>query len=185
MGKNCTESERIDYILKINLMAATEIARQLILRDMGGIIVVDFIDMYEPIQRKKLYEHLKDEMKNDKAKHQILPPNKFGLVQFTRHRVRPELKVKNHNKYQKINSYVDYIHHLEFIIDTIKKNKGIQLHIHPFVSSFLKKGFPSIQQKWFFKYKRWIKIIPNDSFGYTEYKITNKNNDMISSSFIF
>ncbi|WP_185862218.1 Rne/Rng family ribonuclease [Blattabacterium cuenoti] len=181
--KNCTESERIDHIFKVNLLAATEITRQLRLRDMGGIIVVDFIDMSEPIHRKKLYEHLKKKMKNDRAKHQILPPNKFGLVQFTRHRVRPELKI-NHNKYQYAPAY--YIHYIEFILETIiknKKNKGIQLHIHSFVSAFLKKGFPSIQQKWLLKYKKWIKIIPRDTFEYTEYKIINKNHEIISSFF--
>ncbi|WP_185859402.1 Rne/Rng family ribonuclease [Blattabacterium cuenoti] len=184
MKKNCTESERIDNILKINLLAATEIARQLRLRDMGGIIVVDFIDMSEPIQRKQLYEHLKEKMKNDRAKHKILPPNKFGLVQFTRHRVRPELKINIDNKYK--DSAMNYINRLEFVIESIIKNKnhqGIQLHIHSFVSSYLKEGFPSIQQKWLLKYKKWIKIIPRDTFGYTEYQVINKNHKIISSSF--
>ncbi|ACY40543.1 ribonuclease G [Blattabacterium sp. (Blattella germanica) str. Bge] len=185
MKKNCTESERIDNILKINLLAATEIARQLRLRDMGGIIVVDFIDMSEPIQRKQLYEHLKEKMKNDRAKHKILPPNKFGLVQFTRHRVRPELKVNINNEKSK-DSPIHYIHRLEFVLESIIKNKNhqkIQLHIHSFVSAYLKKGFPSIQQKWLLKYKKWIQIIPRDSFGYTEYKIFNENHEIISSSF--
>ncbi|AWU40027.1 ribonuclease E/G [Blattabacterium punctulatus] len=183
--KNCTESERIDHILQVNLLAATEIARQIRLRNMGGIIVVDFIDMYDPYQKKKLYEHLKEKMKNDKAKHQILPPNEFGLVQFTRHRVRPELKYNE--KYQKSKSPIIYIHNLEFILEKIMNNKvekGIQLHIHSFVAAYLKKGFPSIQQKWLFKYKKWIKIIPRNSFKYTEYKILNKNKEIISSSFI-
>ncbi|QIK16873.1 Rne/Rng family ribonuclease [Blattabacterium sp. DPU] len=187
MMKNCTESERIDNIFKINLLAATEIARQLRLRDMGGIIVVDFIDMYDSVQKKQLYEHLKEKMKNDRAKHQILPPTKFGLVQFTRHRVRPELKKMNINNKQYKNSPENYIHHLEFVIEIIinKNHKGIQLHIHSFVSAYLKKGFPSIQQKWFLKYKTWIKIIPKDSFEYTEYQILNKNHEIVSSSFYF
>ncbi|WP_185860803.1 Rne/Rng family ribonuclease [Blattabacterium cuenoti] len=186
MMKNCTESDRINNILKINLLAATEIARQLRLRDMGGIIIVDFIDMFHSIQKKQLYEHLKKKMKNDRAKHKILPPNKFGLVQFTRHRVRPELNKMNINNKQPKNYPNNYIYHLEFVIETIIKNKnhkGIQLHIHSFVSAYLKKGFPSIQQKWLLKYKKWIKIIPKDSFKYTEYKILNKNNEIVSSSF--
>ncbi|AWU43914.1 ribonuclease E/G [Blattabacterium sp. (Cryptocercus kyebangensis)] len=183
--KNCTDSERVDHILQVNLLAATEIARQLRLRDMGGIIVVDFIDMSEPCQKKKLYEHIKEKMKNDRATHQILPPNEFGLVQFTRHRVRPELKYNE--KYQELESPIIYIHNLEFILEKIMKNKfhkGIQLHIHSFVEAYLKKGFPSIQQKWFFKYKKWIKIIPRNSFKYTEYQILNKNKEIVSSSFI-
>ncbi|WP_185871729.1 Rne/Rng family ribonuclease [Blattabacterium cuenoti] len=187
--KNCTKTERINNILKINILAATEIARQLRLRDMGGIIVVDFIDMFDSIQKKKLYQHLKEKMKNDRAKHHILPPNRFGLVQFTRHRVRPELKKMNIKNKQSDNCSLDYIYHLEFLIKSIIKNNnhkgGIQLHIHSFVSAFLKRGFPSIQQKWLLKYKKWIKIIPKDSFGYTEYKIINKNHEIISSSFYF
>ncbi|WP_185876918.1 Rne/Rng family ribonuclease [Blattabacterium cuenoti] len=187
MKKNCTESDRVNNVLKINLLAATEIVRQLRLRDMGGIIVVDFIDMSDPIQKKQLYEHLKEKMKNDRAKHEILPPNKFGLVQFTRHRVRPELNIMNDNNHVKYKyTPINYVHRLEFIIESIiknKKNHGIQLYINSFVSAYLKKGFPSIQQKWFLKYRKWIKIIPKDSFGYTEYQIINNNHKILSSYF--
>ncbi|GIV28081.1 MAG: ribonuclease G [Bacteroidia bacterium] len=84
--------------LEVNLDAAVEIARQLRLRDMGGIIVVDFIDMHDPENRKILYQRLKEEMAEDKAKHTILPPSKFGLVQITRERVRPEVEVKTTEK---------------------------------------------------------------------------------------
>ena len=80
-------------------MSATELARQLRLRDMGGIIVVDFIDMGRAENRKKLYNHLRDEMKDDRAKHKILPPSKFGLIQITRQRVRPEMSVSTTEKF--------------------------------------------------------------------------------------
>src|SRR5699024_1807940 len=83
-----------DHALSVNKMAATEIARQLRLRDMGGIIVVDFIDMSSADHRKQLYEHLREEMRRDKARHKILPPSKFGLIQITRQRVRPEKQIK-------------------------------------------------------------------------------------------
>src|SRR5690606_1321906 len=83
-----------DHALNVNKMAATEIARQLRLRDMGGIIVVDFIDMTIADHRKQLYEHLREEMKRDKARHKILPPSKFGLIQLTRQRVRPEKQIQ-------------------------------------------------------------------------------------------
>ena len=82
-----------DTALEVNLIAAAEVARQLRLRDMGGIIVVDFIDMQNPDNRKVLYDFLKEEMSDDKAKHKILPPSKFGLVQITRQRVRPEVNI--------------------------------------------------------------------------------------------
>ncbi len=83
-----------DTALEVNMIAAGEVARQLRLRDMGGIIVVDFIDMSNPENRKTLYDFLRDEMSDDKAKHKILPPSKFGLVQITRQRVRPEVNIK-------------------------------------------------------------------------------------------
>ena len=83
-----------DTALEVNLIAAKEIARQLQLRDMGGIIVVDFIDMQSAENRQKLYQYLKEEMSFDRTKHKILPPSKFGLVQITRQRVRPELDIK-------------------------------------------------------------------------------------------
>lgn len=193
--KNCTESERIDQVLKINLIAATEIVRQLRLRNMGGIIIVDFIDMSESIHKNKLYEYIKEKMKNDRAKYKILPPNEFGLVQFTRHRVRPELKKNNYKlnyniyyNYKNHKKDSDYINHIEFSIENIirnkmVKNKVIQLHIHPFISAYLKKGFPSIQQKWLFNHKKWIKIIPKKSLKYTEYILSNEENKIILSSF--
>lgn len=190
--KNCTDLERIDHVLKINLIAAKEIVRQLRLRDMGGIIIVDFIDMPESIHKKKLYEYIKEKMKDDRAKHQILPPNEFGLIQFTRHRVRPELKKNNYKLNHDNNTFYkkdsDYINHIEFSIETIIRNKMvnhkvIQLHTHPFISAYLKKGFPSIQQKWLFNHKKWIKIIPIKSFKYTEFILCNEKNEIFLSSF--
>ena len=83
-----------DTALEVNLIAASEVARQLQLRDMGGIIVVDFIDLHSAENRNKLYQHLKEEMSFDRTKHKILPPSKFGLIQITRQRVRPELSIK-------------------------------------------------------------------------------------------
>ena len=80
--------------LEVNMIAATEIARQLRLRDMGGIIVVDFIDLNSNENRKKLFEHLCEEMSTDRTKHKILPPSRFGLIQITRQRVRPEMNIK-------------------------------------------------------------------------------------------
>ena len=80
--------------LEVNLIAAEEVARQLRLRDMGGIIVIDFIDMHNGANRKKLYDAMVEFMKDDKAKHHILPPSKFGLIEITRQRVRPEMNIE-------------------------------------------------------------------------------------------
>ena len=178
-------NSQADTALEVNLIAASEIARQLQLRDMGGIIVVDFIDMHTASHRQKLFDHLKKEMKSNRTKHKILPPSKFGLVQITRQRVRPEMVIKTQEENPNVNGeveapivLVDKIeNHLDRIID--KSKKGLTLHAHSFVESYLKKGMPSIQQKWFFKYKKWIKVLPRDAYQYLEYHFFDKDGNEI------
>ena len=165
-----------DTALEVNLISATEIARQLRLRDMGGIIVVDFIDMNKAENRKALYDHLREEMSDDRAKHKILPPSKFGLVQITRQRVRPEMNIKtreeNPNKNgEEIEAPIVLVDKITTDLEKlIKKDyKKITLSAHPFIAAFLTKGFPSPRSKWFFDHKRWVKIVPRDAYTYLEY----------------
>jgi len=172
--------------LQVNVISAVEIARQLRLRDMGGIIVVDFIDMHKSENRKKLYNTLRDEMSDDRAKHKILPPTKFGLVQITRQRVRPELDIKtrekNPNENGEVEAPVVVINRLQAELQKIiKKNyKNVTLSAHPFIAAFLTKGFPSPRSKWFFDHKRWVKIQPRDAYTYLEYHFHDKNGDIIN-----
>ncbi len=177
-----------DTALEVNLLAASEIARQLRLRDMGGIIVVDFIDMVKAQHRKKLFEHLRDEMKDDRAKHKILPPSKFGLIQITRQRVRPEMNIKTTEKNpnqigQEIEApivLIDKINvDLERLLKGPAKDNSITLNIHPFIAAYITKGFPSIRTKWFLEHKRWIKIQPRDAYTYLEYRFKNKDGKTI------
>lgn len=175
------------HALTVNKMAATEIARQLRLRDMGGIIVADFIDMPNAEHRRELFEHLKEEMKRDKARHKILPPSKFGLIQITRQRSRPEKQIEtteeNPNADGEILAPIVVVEKMEETIRTImQKEKGkLYLHVHPFVEAYLTKGIGSIQMKWFLKYRKWITIIPRDSFKYLEYKLYNSKKQELSS----
>lgn len=175
-----------DHALNVNKMAATEIARQLRLRDMGGIIVVDFIDMTNPDHRKQLYEHLKEEMKRDKARHKILPPSKFGLIQLTRQRVRPEKQIdtkeENPNADGEILAPIVVVERMEEIIrNMIQKEKGkLYLHVHPFVEAYLTKGIMSIQTKWYLKFKKWVTIIPRDSFKYLEFRLYNAKKEELA-----
>jgi len=172
-----------------NLEAAVEIARQLRLRDMGGIIVVDFIDMQDPRNRKTLYQKMKDEMAKDRAKHAVLPPSKFGLIQITRQRVRPEMNVQvleqcpvchGTGKIRSSVMIIDEIeNHLNYLIHD-QNEKQLILMIHPFIYSYLTKGFQSKQLKWFFEYKRWIKIKPVNSYHFLEYHFLNKNKEEIN-----
>lgn len=177
--------------LNVNLEAASEIARQLRLRDMGGIIVIDFIDMHEGANRRKLFDRLREEMAKDNAKHTILPPSKFGLVQITRQRVRPETNVSILEKCPSCGGTGEVKPSI-LLADEIENNlryllldqneKHLTLTTHPYIHAFLKKnGFlRSVQWKWYFKYKKWVKILPVNSHQILEYHFFNKNQDEIA-----
>tara|TARA_R110000823_G_scaffold266883_1_gene386850 strand:+ start:283145 stop:284686 length:1542 start_codon:yes stop_codon:yes gene_type:complete len=175
-----------DTALEVNLIAATEVARQLRLRDMGGIIVVDFIDMGNANNRKKLYNHLRDEMKTDRAKHKILPPSKFGLIQITRQRVRPEMNIKTAEEAPggengEIEAPIVVVNKITEDLKKLfnKNHKKMTLNTHPFIAAFLIKGFPSVRTKWFMEHKKWVKIQPRDAYTYLEYHFYDKDGEMI------
>jgi len=178
-------SNQEDTAMEVNMIAAAEIARQLRLRDMGGIIVIDFIDLSNPENRKILFDFLREEMSDDKAKHKILPPSKFGLVQITRQRVRPEVNIKTRE--EDPNDVNGEIEAPILIIDRInsdlerilKTNKDVVLNVHPFVAAYLTKGFPSLRSKWYFEHKKWVKIIPRDAYTYLEYHFYDKTGNVI------
>lgn len=176
-----------DTALEVNLISATELARQLRLRDMGGIIVVDFIDMSKAEHRRKLFNHLRDEMKDDRAKHKILPPSKFGLIQITRQRVRPELKIKTREEDpngingQEVEAPIGIVQKISHDLEELLKKdyKKLTLNTHPFIAAYLTKGFPSIRSKWFFEHKKWVNILPRDAYTYLEYHFFDKNGKKI------
>ncbi|WP_348797535.1 ribonuclease E/G [Flavobacterium adhaerens] len=174
-----------DTAMEVNMIAAAEIARQLRLRDMGGIIVVDFIDMSNPENRKVLFDFLREEMSDDKAKHKILPPSKFGLVQITRQRVRPEVNIKTreedpNNENGEIDAPISIIDRITSDVERLlKTHKKVVLNAHPFVAAYLSKGFPSLRSKWFFEHKKWVKIIPRDAYTYLEYHFYDKKGNVI------
>ena len=178
-------SNQEDTAMEVNMIAAAEIARQLRLRDMGGIIVIDFIDMGNPENRKVLFDFLREEMDDDKAKHKILPPSKFGLVQITRQRVRPEVNIKTreedpNNIEGEIEAPIQIIDKIALDLENIlKTHDSVVLNVHPFVAAYLTKGFPSIRSKWFFEHKKWVKIIPRDAYTYLEYHFYDKKKNVI------
>ncbi len=177
--------------LEVNLEAAAEVARQLRLRDMGGIIVVDFIDMHNQDNRKLLYDRLKEEMRADRAKHNILPPSKFGLVQITRQRVRPEMNVDvqevcpscaGTGKVQPSVLFVDQIENTLRYIISEQNQKDVTLCVHPYIEAFITKGFlwKSLLWKWRKTYGGKIKVRSMASFGFMEYKFFNALEDEIA-----
>lgn len=174
--------------LEVNLRAADEIARQLRLRDMGGIIVIDFIDMNQADHRQALYEHMREIMSNDRARHNILPLSKFGLMQITRQRVRPALDIVTSEAcpscYGKgeVQPSLLFTDRLKEKIDYLINNlmiKNFTLYVHPFVDAYLKKGIISIYRKWKIEFGSKFKIIPDQSLAYLEYKVLDKNRNEI------
>ena len=174
--------------LDVNLGAADELARQLRLRDMGGIIVVDFIDMAQPENRQQLYERMVENMKKDRARHNILPLSKFGLMQITRQRVRPAMDVKVEEECPscsgtgKIKSSYLFTDALESKIRIITEDLGIKkfrLHVHPFVAAYINQGFISLRRRWQFHYSRALKIIPDQSLAFLDYKFIDQDGQEI------
>ena len=174
--------------LDVNLGAADELARQLRLRDMGGIIVVDFIDMAQPENRQKLYERMVENMKGDRARHNILPLSKFGLMQITRQRVRP---IEEPNVEEicptcggsgKIKPSILFTDLLEGKIRQLPQQlhfKRIRLHVHPYVAAYLNKGLISLKRKWQFKYKTSIQLTPDEGLAYLQYQFYNDKGEEI------
>ncbi len=176
--------------LEVNLEAAVEVARQLRLRDMGGIIVVDFIDLHSADNRKLLFDRMKDEMSKDRAKHNILPPSKFGLIQITRQRVRPEMNVVTVEKCPtcggsgEIQASILLVDQIENNLRYILKEQneaGVTLCVHPYLEAYLTKGnfFTSIRRKWNKKFGKSIQIRPVSSYNFLEYRFLNKSDDEI------
>ncbi|RNI38996.1 Rne/Rng family ribonuclease [Hanamia caeni] len=173
--------------LETNLEAAAEIARQLRLRDIGGIIVVDFIDMKLPENKKKLAEQMDLFMRKDRAKHAVLAISKFGLMQITRQRMKPETNINTMELCPscggtgKVSSTLvleDEIEkNLSYLI--MQKHKGLTIEVHPILYAYLTKGFPSKRMKWRIKFKERIKIQPNTNYHLTEFHFFDKSNEEI------
>lgn len=182
------ENSQEENALAVNLESAIELARQLRLRDMGGIIVIDFIDMRLAGNRRKLFNKLKDEMAKDRAKHTILPPSKFGLVQITRQRVRPEMNLENAEKCPACDGSGE-IKPSILVTDELENNlryliqeqneKTLKVVLHPYLYAYFTKGIFSRRWKWLTKYNRWIKLQQDNSYHLLEYRFFNKNNDEI------
>lgn len=175
--------------LEVNLEAAIEVARQLRLRDMGGIIVVDFIDLHSADNRKLLYEKMRDEMAKDRAKHNILPPSKFGLIQITRQRVRPEMNIVTVEKCPtcggsgEVQASIVITDQIENNLRYILKEQnepGVTLCVHPFLEAYITKGWwNSLRRKWGRKFGKTVNVRAVSSYQFLEYRFLNKNEDEI------
>lgn len=174
--------------LDVNLGAADELARQLRLRDMGGIIVVDFIDMNLAEDRQLLYERMCKNMQKDRARHNILPLSKFGLMQITRQRVRPAMDVNVEEVCPtcfgkgKIKSSIIFTDQLESKIDRLVNKIGIKtfyLHVHPYVAAYINKGFVSLKRKWQMRYGLGVHIVPSQKLAFLQYEFYDSKRQFI------
>ena len=174
--------------LETNLGAADELARQLRLRDMGGIIIVDFIDMKLPEDRQMLYERMCKNMQKDRAKHNILPLSKFGLMQITRQRVRPAMSVNVEEVCPTcfgkgtIKSSFLFTDTLENKIDNLVNKIGIKkfyLHVHPYVAAYINKGVFSMKLQWQMKYGLGVRVIPSQKLAFLQYEFYDDNKQFI------
>ncbi len=187
-GHKMSSKNQEEAVLNVNLESAHEIARQMRLRDIGGLIIIDFIDMRNNEHKKELFKAMRNAMRHDRAQHTILPLSKFGLMQITRQRVRPEVKIntaevcpacKGSGKVNPTVLVTDEIERdLRFIIQSGIKSK-LTLKTHPFVEAFIKKGFPSMQMRWYRRYYKWIRIESDGNFQIGHYKFYNGNEDEI------
>lgn len=174
--------------LQVNLDSAAEIARQLRLRDIGGIIVIDFIDMSKSLNRAVLYRRMCELMVADRAKHTVLQLSKFGLMQITRQRVRQVTTIDTLEQCPvcygtgKVKPTILVEENLENMIDFLIQKQvesTITIDLHPFLYAYFTKGIISKQVKWFFKYKRWIHLRENPETHLLQHKFYNKDNEEI------
>lgn len=187
-GYKSVSNNQEENALETNLEAAEEIARQLRLRDIGGIIVVDFIDMKLPENKKKLQEAMEKFMLSDRAKHAVLPISKFGLMQITRQRMRPEVNINTSEVCPACNG-TGKVTSTFLLEDEIEKrlhylvthqHKNLTIIVHPVVYSHLTKGiFNSIRRKWQRKLKTPIAVKANSDYYFTEFKFFDANDEEI------
>ena len=176
--------------LEVNLRAADEIDRQLRLRDMGGIIVIDFIDMNKSEHRQQLYDHMREIMANDRARHNILPLSKFGLMQITRQRVRPALDITTtetcpscfgKGEVQPSLLFTDTLREkLDYLVNGLGI-KNFVMYVHPFVEAYIKRGlFNSLYRRWRSELGRNFKVMADESLAYLQYRVLDKDRNEIN-----
>jgi ribonuclease G len=183
-NRSKSASDQETNAIEVNMAAADEIARQLRLRDMGGIIVVDFIDMHKNDHKQKVFDRMKEAMAADKTKHNILPLSKFGLMQITRQRVRPEMHIdtaencptcNGSGKVQPPILFPEVVKsELSLLIKELKLTK-VEVQLHPFVAHYLKRGFNSEEKRWRRELGCRIRIQPVDELHFLEYRVFSED----------
>ena len=177
-GIRAKTNDQEENTFEVNKIAAEEIARQLRLRDMGGIVIVDFIDMDKAEHRNELFKYMRDLMESDRAKHNVLPLTKFGLMQLTRQRIRPVTEIDTAEKCPlchgtgKITSTAVIDEQIERVLaDFVEKGgKTFTLKVSPILGAYLSRGFNSFVRKWKRKYKCKLEMVEDNDFSILQYE---------------
>ena len=186
--KTSAQDDHEAMALQVNLGAAKEVARQLRLRDMGGIISVDFIDMKEAENRRLVYQTVKDALKEGRSKATVLPLSKFGVMQITRQRVRPEMSMSTQEQCPtcggtgKIDAAIAVSDQIERKLQLVleqQDEQDVTLFVHPYLHAYFASGLLSRRTKWLFRYKKWVKLQEDSSIGVTDFKFINKHGESI------
>jgi len=187
-NRNAKGDTQEDNALAVNLESAEELSRVLRLRDMGGIICVDFIDMHKKENNKILFEKMKSLLKTDRAKHSVIPPSKFGVMEITRQRVRPVTEIETSevctacNGTGKMQASIMFSDEIESTLDYLivdKKEPKLSLLVHPYLETYFTKGLFSRRFKWFLKYKKWVSVESVSANQLVEYSFLDKNHKKI------
>ncbi len=190
-NKAIAEADQEATAFAVNLESTKEIARQLRLRDMGGIIVIDFIDLKKAENKRLIFEQMKEEMRTDRSKFTVLPLTKFGLMQITRQRVRPEVNILTTEICPtcggtgKITASILVSDNVQNTLDYIlsKQNESnLSIVLHPYIHAYFTTGLPSLRMQWFFKYKKWVKLVKDSSMSLTDYKFINGQGEEIETN---
>ena len=187
-GHKMVSNDQEENALRVNLESAEEIARQLRLRDIGGIIIIDFIDVRKNENKVKLFHAMRKFMEDDNAKHTILPLSKFGLMQITRERVRPAIKITTAEHCPacegtgKVNASILLVDDIKRDLDFIMKSQNpdqLTIKMHPFIYAYLKQGFWSLIMQWRWEYRKWIKLEVSSKYHMLKYSFFDGNEDEI------
>ena len=185
-GSKKLYEDQEENAFQFNMLAAEELVHQLRLRDIGGIIIVDFIDMDSKEHQQQLYDYVRKLMSHDRAKHNVLPLSKFGLMQITRQRVRPAVEVDvmevcptcmGKGKIQPSILFTDQVeeeigHYYE------RYGKGLRLHLHPYVYSYVCRGwFNSLKCQWRRRYG--VRVVENQSLGMLEMRFCDAQGNIL------
>ncbi len=190
-GPKMKNTDQETAAIQVNLEAAQEIARQMKLRDLGGIVIIDFIDMRTPENKTRLLKEFKKFMASDRAQHTVLPLTKFGLLQVTRQRTRPEINISTAEMCPSCEGTGKVTPSL-LVSDEIERNLShicnarpkskISLEAHPYVVAYLKEGWPSVRMKWRMTYNKWVKLRSNMDLPLNKYRFYDQNDDEIRTN---